>query len=136
MYMGIGSKAFRGPEVRSQPGKERGIHIEKALDRARGAKDPGEESTGVILVARRRQPALEKPAGDFPEQRMLGGNACFREEGDRIEGAQHRLPSLLKAGAQVVVSLQHAYPADQAGLVGALRALLPDAGKKLEEGGG
>src|ERR1700734_4307803 len=108
MYMGIGSEAFRAPEVRRQPGNERGIHIKKALDRARRAKDHGEESTGVILVAWRRQPALEKAAGNFPEQRMLGGNAGFREEGDRIKGAQHRLPSLLKAGAQVVVLLQEA----------------------------
>ena len=108
MYMGIGSEAFRAPEVRSQPGNELGIHIKKALDRARGTKDPGEESSGVILLARCRQPALEKAAGNFPEQCMLGRNPRFREEGNRIKGTQRRLPSPLKAGTQVMVLLKHA----------------------------
>src|SRR5271154_197899 len=108
MYMGIGSDAFRAPEVRNQAGKQRGIHIQKALDRARRTKDLGEESSGVILLARRRQPTLKKAAGDFPEQCMLGRNSRFREEGNRIKGTQRRLPSPLKAGTQVMVLLKHA----------------------------
>ena len=64
---------------------------------------------------------------------MLGGNACFRKEGDRIEGTEHRLPSLLKTGAQAGVLLQYAQPADKEGLEGALRALHPDGRKKLDE---
>ena len=43
VYMGIGSEAFLAPEIRSQAGKERRIHIQKALDSARRAKDRGEE---------------------------------------------------------------------------------------------
>ena len=122
MYMGIGCEAF--PAQRFAPAGLGARHPFPASAGPRGTSErPRRESTGVVVLARRRQPALEKAAGDFREQRMLRGNACFREEGDRIEGAQHRLPSLLKAGAQVVVLLQHASPASQAGLVGPFRGL-------------
>ena len=131
--MGIGSQPFGAPEVGRQASKHSRIHLQKALDSARGTKDCGEQSRGILLLPRRRQPALEKAVGNFPKERMLGGNPRFRQEGNRIKLAQSRLPSLLKAGPQVSVLLQHAQPTEQARLEGALRALLPDAGKQIDE---
>ena len=40
VYLGIGREAFRAPEVRHQPGMERGIHIQKALHRRDVRKTP------------------------------------------------------------------------------------------------
>ena len=131
--MGKGSQPFAAPEVGRQASKHRRIHLQKALDGARGTKDGGEESSGIVLLPRRRQPALEKAAGNLPKERMLGGNPRFREQGNRVERTESRLPSLLKARPQVSVLLQHVR-ANRAGGTGRrVRALLPDAGKKIDE---
>ena len=88
VHMGIGSEPFGTPEVCRQASEHGRIHIQKTLDGARGTKDRGEESSGIVLRAGRRQPALKEAAGNLPKKRMLGGNARFREEGNRIERAE------------------------------------------------
>lgn len=133
MDLGIGGEALRAPKVRNQAGKERRIHIEKTLDGTIGGKYGGEETRGIILLAWRRQPALEEAAGNFAKQCMLSGDPRFREERNRIERTERRLYPLLKAGAQVGVLLDHAQPTGQAGLVISLGTLVPDAGEKLDE---
>ena len=139
LHVGPGEHAdrlqpFGVPEVGRQASKHSRIHLQKALDSARGTKDCGEQSRRILLLPRRRQPALEKAVGDLSKERMLGGDSRFRQEGNRIKLAQSRLPGLLKTGPQISVLLQHAQPTEQARLEGALGALLPDAGKQLDEG--
>src|SRR3984885_4353140 len=95
VYMGIGAAALRAPKVCNQAGKERRIHIQKALDRTIGTKDGGEKASGILLLARRGQPALEKAAGNFTKECMLGRDPRFRQKGNGIDRTEHRLHPLL-----------------------------------------
>ncbi len=76
---GIGGEPFATPEVGCQASEHRRIQFQETLDSARGTKHCGKETSGIVLLARRRQPALKEPAGDLSEQLMLGGDPRFRE---------------------------------------------------------
>ena len=88
MQMRVRREPAGTPETCRQAREQGRIQIQKALDGRRGTKDPGEEAGGIIFCPRRRQPALKQAGGNFPKNCMLGRNARFRKEGNRIERAQ------------------------------------------------
>src|SRR5882757_1986489 len=76
---GVGGESFATPEAGCQPREHRRIHFQKTLDSARGTKDSGKETSRIVLISGRRQPALKEPAGNLPKQLMLRRDSCFRE---------------------------------------------------------
>ena len=79
---------------------------------------------------------LEQPAGDFPQQRVLGRDARFGEQGNGIKRGEHRPASLLKPRSQDRVLLQPRYPVDYTGVELPLRTRLPDAAKQVDQAAG
>ena len=75
---------------------------------------------------------LEQPAGDFPEQCVLGRDARFREQENGVKRGEHRLAGLLKPGPQRSILLQLCHPVNETVVKVPLGTRLPDAAKEID----
>jgi hypothetical protein len=136
MYLRVGVEALLTPEDGSQAIEDRRFHIKEARNGPFRIRDGGEKPGGIVFSAWRRQPVLEQPAGDFPEQRVLGRDARFREEGNGIKRGEHRPACLLKSRLQGRVLVHQRNPARQTVLKYPLGTRLPDAAKEIDQAAG
>jgi hypothetical protein len=110
--------------------------LEEALDIAGVGEERDHEARAIRYGHRRRQDAIEEPAEPFGEDRMVPGQAGFRQQSHGVEPGEHGLKGFLKIQAQQIVVLQHTDPAQQAHVEGAFAGAGPNGMEEADEAGG